>query len=116
MKKNNIQKMPKESSAGNGTKPHVASSTVSFETFRNIGTYETMNLKKSEPSCFNGMVNFKKYKVTIEEVLEPVEIYQERLQKMWDECDNYHHWQPLKQAANSIGYTLSGSAGSKRVR
>lgn len=28
MKKNNIQKMPKEPSAGNGTKPHVASSTV----------------------------------------------------------------------------------------
>jgi len=116
MKKNNIQKIPKAGQAGNGTKPHVASSTVSIETFRKIGSWELSNLTNKEPSCFNRDVSFKKWKVTIEPIEEPIEVYQERLQKLWDECDNHHNWQPLKSAADSIGYTLSGSAGSKRVR
>lgn len=80
---------------------------ISFETFRKIGSYEAMNLKQDEPSCFNGMVRLKKYKVTIEEIDEPIEVYKQRLQKMWEACDNHHHYEPLKNAANSIGLILS---------
>lgn len=92
----------------------VGSGTVSFETFRKIGSYELSSLTNREPSCFNRDVSFKKWKVTIEPVEEPIEVYHGRLQKLWDECDNHHNWQPLQSAAKSIGYVLLGSAGSKR--
>lgn len=64
-----------------------------------------------EPSAFNGDVRFRKYRITVEVIEEPQEVLESRLQKLWDECDNFHHWQPLKNAAKSIGYTLIGEVG-----
>lgn len=93
-------------------KPVLANSIISFDTFRKIGFYEQLNLKREEPTCFNGGVSIRKYKVTIELIEEPNEVLAERLQKLWDECDNHHHWTPLKNAALQIGYELKGSAGS----
>jgi len=75
-----------------------------FETFQDIGTFEIGNLTQDNPSCFNGFVSVKKYKVTIEEIKEPKEIIAARLQKLWDECKNMHHWDPLRRAAKKIGY------------
>lgn len=71
---------------------------------------------RTEPSAFNGIVKFKKYRIIVEEVVEPVEILQERLEKLWVESDNHHHWQPLTQAAISIGYTFKGQHGSQRPK
>lgn len=91
----------------------------SFETFRIIGDYQIRDLTSNEPSCFNGDVKIRKYKITIEEVEEPIEVLQQRLQKLWDECDNMHHWQPLQHAAKRLGYTLVCSPGNSvplRVR
>lgn len=95
-------------------KKPVSDSTICFETFRKIGDYEQQFLTKKEPSCFNGSVSFRKYKVTIEPIEEPKEVLAERLQKLWDECDNLHHWTPLKNAAREIGYELKGGAGNLR--
>lgn len=92
----------------------VVSSSISFETFRKLSSYDISNIKKDEPSSFNGNIEFRKYKVTVEPVDESFEILSERLQTMWDKCDNFHHWNPLNSAAKSIGYELQGSAGSKR--
>lgn len=72
--------------------------------------------KQLEPSSFNGDVRFRKYRITVEEIEEPNEVLAGRLQKLWDECDNYHHWTPLKEAAASIGYTLIGQVGSKKIK
>ena len=88
--------------------------TICFETFRQIGPFEQNNLLKKDATCFNGMVNIHKYKVTIEPIEEPKEVLAERLQKLWDECDNSHNWTPLKEAAKEIGYELNGYAGSLR--
>lgn len=87
-----------------------------FETFRSIGSFELMNLTKKEPTCFNGAVEVNKYRITIEKVDEPNEVIAERLQKLWDDCDNMHHWTPLKRAAEKIGYTLVGEVGKNRKR
>lgn len=92
----------------------VVSSSISFETFRTLSSYDISNIKKDAPSSFNGNIEFRKYKVTVEPVDESFEILSERLQTMWDKCDNFHHWNPLKSAAKLIGYELQGSAGSKR--
>jgi hypothetical protein len=79
-----------------------------FETFNKISDgYAKRNLISGEPSCFNGRVNVRKYKVTVEIVDEPIEAIQARIQKMWDECDNHHNWGPLKSEAEKYGLTLS---------
>ncbi len=88
------------------------------ETFRSIGDYELKgySFNNDNPSCFNGVVNFKKYRVTIEVVDEPIEVYQERLEKLWVESDNFHHHTPLRNAADEIGYIFKGSFGSQRKK
>ena len=40
-------------------------STISFETFREIGSYTIGNLKQEKADCFNGLVSIKQYKVTL---------------------------------------------------
>ena len=87
---------------------------ISFETFRKVGSYEQSSLLAKEASCFNENVSIRKYKITIEPIEEPNEILAERLQKLWDECNNFHHFNPLKNAAKQIGYKLKGDFGSAR--
>jgi hypothetical protein len=77
-----------------------------FETFRDIGTYEVHQLRQAEPSCFNGMVRVEKYRVTVEKVEEPADVIHARLRKMWDECDNSHHREPLIRAGLKYGIDL----------
>lgn len=89
-------------------------SNVQFETFRKIGINEVDDLKDESPSCFTGNVRFKKFKVTVSLIEEPVEVYQQRLQQMWDKCDNHHQIAPLREAAESIGYEFVNNFGSKR--
>ena len=79
---------------------------VSIETFRDIGSYELRNLQQGEPSCFNGIVRAEKFIVTVEKVVEPVEVVRARIQKMWDECDNHHHREPLIRAGLKYGLDL----------
>ena len=79
---------------------------MQIETFREIGFYERSQWTQAEPSCFNGSVRVRRYRVTIEEIDEPVEVICARLQKMWDECDNHHHHAPLEAAARKYGYDL----------
>lgn len=81
-----------------------------IETFRNP-LHWLRDTTQSQPSAFNGEVMVKKYRITVEEISEPIEVIEKRLQQLWDDCDNYHHWTPLKNAAESIGYTLIGNAG-----
>lgn len=59
------------------------------------------------PYCINGEVSLRRYRVTAELIEEPREVLIERLQKLWRECDNHHHWGPLKNAAGKLGITLS---------
>jgi hypothetical protein len=106
----------KKTKVKNTPPPTEENSIISFETFRKIGAYEQGTLQSHKPSCFNYEVSIRKYRVTIEPVEEPNEVLAERLQKLWDECDNHHHWQPLRGAAAQIGYELQGNAGSKRKK
>lgn len=85
-----------------------------IETFRKIGDWELSNMRynATEPKCFNGIVSIRRYKVIVEEIEEPIEILQERLEKLWLECNNSHHWEPLKQVAESLNYEFKGKRGS----
>lgn len=77
-----------------------------FETFRDIGDYEIMQLTQNEPSCFNGMVRVKKYRVTIEEVAEFDSVIISRINKLWRECNNSHHLSVLRDYSKKFGFEL----------
>lgn len=87
---------------------------MEFETFRTIGSFEIGQITQTMPSCFNGFVRIHKYKVTVEVVAEPIEVLEQRLQKLWDECSNHYNVQPLKDAAKEIGYVFTNSYGTKK--
>lgn len=89
----------------------------SIETFRKPD-WELNNMKynATEPSCFNGAVSIKKYKVTAEIIEEAPEVYQQRLEKLWIESDNWHHRGPLQLAADEIGYVYKGDFVEKRKK
>lgn len=80
---------------------------IIFETFRDIGSYEVVNLSDLNPSCFNNWMRVRKYKITIELIEEPIEIIQERIKKIWRECDNHHHWGVIKKSAEEYGVELN---------
>ena len=84
-----------------------------FETFRRLGNWEASNLKQREPSCWNGVVSVRRYRITIEEIEEPVEVIAERLRDLWRNSDNYHHYEPLQKAAREIGIELDRSEFGK---
>lgn len=81
-------------------------SKTSIETFRDPRGYWLRQLKQEEPSSVNGDVEVRKYRVTVELIDEPDDVIRERIQKLWDECKNYHHWQPLEAMAKKYGLEL----------
>lgn len=86
------------------------------ETFRNIGAYEINNLIQENPSCVNGNLRVYKYKITFEKIEESSLVIADRLQKLWNESDNFHHLEALKQEAKKIGYEFKGSFGKNRKK
>lgn len=66
------------------------------------------------PIAFNENVRVHKYRITAERVDEPIEVIRERIQKLWDECDNHHHLGPLQNAAEKAGFKLEFPSGKNR--
>ena len=81
------------------------------ETFTDISGYYIHTMIKNKPTCFNGNVSVERYRITVERIKESTEVYSERLNKLWAECDNYHHWGPLQIKAKELGVILIGERG-----
>lgn len=79
---------------------------MSIETFHDVGQYDLSRMSQDEPSCWNGIVRVRRYRVTAELIDEPVEIIHERLLKLWHDCDNWHQWDPLRGVAKEYGLEL----------
>lgn len=79
---------------------------IVFETFREMGDWEVINMRRG-PSCFNGNVSAIKYRITVEIVEEPQDVIAARLEKLWRECDNHHHYQPIFTTAKRLGVDLN---------
>ena len=86
------------------------------ETFRKPEGSLLRNLISETPNCFNSRVDVEKYEITVVKIEEPKEVYRQRLQKLWEECDNHHHMMPLIRKAHGLGFKLIGMAGSKRKK
>ena len=81
-------------------------STLSFTTFRDIGAFEINQIRQDQPSCCNGIVRVRQYRVTVELVDEYLDVIIARLQKMFDETTNIHHRQSLIEEARKYNYDL----------
>lgn len=68
----------------------------SFKTFKQFGGYEISQLTRKNPSCFNSLVRVKKYKITIEEIIESDDVIKKRIQELYDNCDNHYDKATLK--------------------
>lgn len=79
------------------------------------GTYGIRDLARhhAEPSAFNGDVKVRRYRITVERVSTDDE-ERAAVQRLWEECDNHHHWGPLQAAAARLGVELVGRPGAKR--
>lgn len=76
-----------------------------IETFR-PPAYGVNQVRQDEPSCFNSMIQVRRYRVTAELIDEPDEVICERLLMLWYQCDNHHHFAPLQAVAKSYGLAL----------
>ena len=85
-----------------------------FETYNEISEYTKINLISNEPTCFNGMVRVRRYKVSVELIDEDEDIIRARIQKLWDECSNTHNWDGLKSEAKKYGLKLSFETQNRR--
>jgi hypothetical protein len=68
------------------------------------------------PFCFNDEVGFERYRVTIEKIEEDADTLFSRLVELWETCDNFHHWGPLRKAAEQIGRKFTTEPGCRRPR
>ena len=84
-----------------------------FETFVKFDDWRKNSLTLNEPACFNEKVSVKRYLITVEEIEEPVDVITARLQKLWDESNNYHDADPIMHEAKLLNYKLIGTRGSK---
>lgn len=81
------------------------------ETFGHPGTYWLSQVSDRSPSVRNGVVTYKRYRITVEEIEEPLEVLQERVQTLWSQSLNHHDWDPLRSVAKKLGFALQGSPG-----
>ena len=90
---------------------------IVFETYRQIGDWEVKTLKQDEPTCFNGIINYRRYRVTVELIEEPQATLIDRVKKLIRECDNHHHYRPLAVVARHLGFEIGfGEFGKNRKR
>lgn len=89
---------------------------ATFETFKKIDNYQINTLSRNNPTCFNGNVSIIKYKITIEKIEESDEIYIERITKLWENCDNFHHFNSLKSVAERFGLELNHKTFGKNTK
>jgi hypothetical protein len=70
----------------------------------NFFPLENLVSSDKEPTVFNSYVRIKKYKITIEEIPEPLEVLKERLKDFYKKETNWHN----KEALNGYSQKLFG--------
>ncbi len=73
-----------------------------FDDFR----YELDRALSSGPMVGNFDVKYRKYRITVEVIDEPVEVLEARLVKLWRGTSNHYDVPKLEAAAKTIGVTL----------
>lgn len=85
---------------------------LSITTYRSPGYSLSEWRDENEPSFVNNL-RYRKWRITAELVDEPLEVLQERLQKMWEQDTNWHHGSRYEAEAQALGFELQGRMGEK---
>jgi hypothetical protein len=88
---------------------------VVFETFREPSEWWVSQLEGAKPNAMNGRVQVQRYRITVELIDDP-DGDAERLQKLWDECSNSHHFGPLRKEAQRLGVTFKPNSLGRKAR
>lgn len=97
--------------------PKFSDVPLVIETFREP-SYDLDKLVRynGAPSCFNGQVSIRKYRVTAELIEESDDVLRERVRKLWRECENCHHYSLLSGVAALLGIALDPKELGKDVK
>lgn len=88
-----------------------------IETFMQPASYEMDAFARfNAPSCFNGIVRVRRYRITAELIQESDDVIFERIRAMWQAGENHHSMAPLNWAAAQIGRTLDSREWGKAKR
>lgn len=68
------------------------------------------------PTVHNGILNFRRYQVTIELIDESHEVLVERLEYLWATCLNMANAETLRNAAKALDLQLTGDWGREKRR
>lgn len=79
-----------------------------FEGFNGRG----IDFNPQEPTAVN-IISIIRYRTTVEVIEEPKEVYQERIQHLWDYCNSYQRVYLLRELADKYSYELKRGAGNK---
>lgn len=63
-------------------------------------------LGEQVPTIFNGKVNVKRYRITIQEVEEPNDVLKERLQQLLDKGGHVSNTKAIQEEAKRLGIEL----------
>lgn len=64
------------------------------------------SLGHSEPVVWNGVVSVKRYRITVEEVIEPVDVLRERLQGLLGKRGHIDNPAAIRAEARRLGVEL----------
>lgn len=77
-----------------------------FETFGEVNSGAIESLTRKAPNVWNGQVNIKRYKITIEEIEEPKELLRERLIALLNQKTHISHPSSIRAEARKLGIEL----------
>ena len=81
-----------------------------FITYHKFGEWEVAQLQRTEPSAFNGIVCVRKYRVTVQEIVESEDTIRQRIQELCWNCDNSDEHAALQREARVCGMDVSSTA------
>lgn len=98
------------------SKKYQKPSKVVFETYRDCrGAWDQHQWTVDKPNAFNGGLNYRRFKVTVEIIDEPRKVLIARLRALWAENDNHHNWACMQAEAKELGIELDfKDAGHKK--
>lgn len=76
------------------------------EVFGLPNDYVLGQLGRQEPAVWNGEVLVKRYRVTVEEIEEPLPVLKERLEKLLKKRGHISHHAAILAEAKRLGVTL----------
>jgi hypothetical protein len=83
-----------------------------IETYKNPVYWMPTDITEGHPTCIEGVVNIRKYRVTCHIIDEPKAVLCARLQDLWGKASSTQDIEYLKFEADLLDYQLQGEPGS----